>query len=112
MKIEIKSVLIGAVMIINLFLLMGFDDHKIEDRYDIEVYSVPTITKLGVGANQLAYTWFDKRTGEIVGALTTNNLRKDEPYIIYEGIFNPMKNPKGLKFVSGEEFFKYLKERD
>ena len=48
----------------------------------------------------------------LVGALSTNNLRKDEPYIIYEGIFNPMKNPKGLKFVSGEEFFKYLKVRD
>ncbi len=112
MRFEIKSLLIGVVMIINLFLLMGFDDHKIEDRYDVEVYSVPTITNLGAGAPALTYTWFDKRTGEVVGALGTINLRKDEPYIIYEGVFNPIKNSDGMKFVSGEEFFKYLKERD
>tara|TARA_A100001015_G_C14741572_1_gene613900 strand:- start:37 stop:327 length:291 start_codon:yes stop_codon:yes gene_type:complete len=93
MKLDIKSFLIGAVVIINLFFLMGFDNHEIEDRYDVEVYSAPTITNMGVGANQLAYTWFDKRTGEIVGALSTSNLRKDKPYIIYEGIFNPIKNP-------------------
>lgn len=112
MKLYIKGFLIGAVIIINLFFLMGFDEHKIENRYDVEVYSVPTVTNLGVGAPALTYTWFDKRTGEVVGALGTINLRKDKPYIIYEGVFNPIKNSDGMKFVSGEEFFKYLKERD
>ena len=52
------------------------------------------------------------RKALVVVDLGTINLRKDKPYIIYEGVFNPIKNSDGMKFVSGEEFFKYLKERD
>ena len=32
MKIDIKSFLIGVLTTVNLFLLMGFDDHKEENQ--------------------------------------------------------------------------------
>ena len=40
MKIDIKSFLIGVLTTVNLFLLMGFDDHEKESqigRYQLQI---------------------------------------------------------------------------
>ena len=40
MKVDIKSFLIGVLTTVNLFLLMGFDDHKEEKdigRYHVQL---------------------------------------------------------------------------
>ena len=91
MKLDIKSFIIGVLTTVNLFLLMGFDDHEEENKYDIE----------RIGGN---IVWFDKRTGEFVGNYSDSTERYRVP------------NSGGMnvssKYYTESQFIDYLKERD
>ena len=58
MKLDIKSFLIGILTTVNLFLLMGFDDHKDEaqknGRYQVII------------DNEGQKNWYDTRYGDKV----------------------------------------------
>ena len=58
MKVDIKSFLIGVLTTVNLFLLMGFEDHKEENlngRYQV-IYDPDGETQY----------WYDTRYGDKV----------------------------------------------
>ena len=57
MKLDIKSFLIGILTTVNLFLIMGFDDH--EEEKEIGRY------QLGMGASNFALV-MDTTNGEFV----------------------------------------------
>ena len=56
MKVDIKSFLIGILTTVNLFLLMGFDDH--EEEKEIGKY------KMTIWSSEMYV--FDTTTGEVV----------------------------------------------
>jgi len=98
MKVDIKSFLIGVLTTVNLFLLMGFDDHKSEDRngrYQITEHT-----------NGLK-TWYDTRNGEGVGSYYPTISQRQ----IYKG-YIAFEEGEVKEFENEKDFFKYLGERE
>ena len=94
MKLDIKSFLIGLLTTVNLFLLMGFDDHEDEaqknGRYQVII------------DNEGQKNWYDTRYGDKVAM----ELRS-YGYIL-------LKEKGGAKATFKKEFelVEALKERD
>ncbi len=94
MKLDIKSFLIGILTTVNLFLLMGFDDHKDEakknGRYQVII------------DNEGRKNWYDTRYGDKV-AMELGSFG----YIL-------LKEKGGAKANFAKEFevVEALKERD
>ncbi len=90
MKVDIKSFLIGVLTTVNLFLLMGFDDHK-RSAYDIE--------NISDGESELII-WFDTYSGKPVANV---DVEKGEFFIVNDSLEN--------EEVEDLDMFKYLQNR-
>ena len=67
MKLDIKSFLIGILTTVNLFLLMGFDDHKEEKN----------IGRYQASLDQGGILIIDTTNGELVRFRTTMGIGKE-----------------------------------
>ena len=65
MKVDIKSFLIGVLTTINLFLLMGFDDH--EEEKEIGRYQTVQLKKEVLGV-------MDTKNGQLVKYMNLDNV--------------------------------------
>ena len=94
MKLDIKSFLIGILTTVNLFLLMGFDDHK-DEAYKNGRYQV-------IIDDEGQKNWYDTRYGDKV-AMELGSYG----YIL-------LKEKGGAKATFKKEFelVEALKERD
>ena len=85
MKLDIKSFLIGILTTVNLFLLMGFDDHEDESqkngRYQVII------------DNEGQKNWYDTRYGDKVAM----ELKVMKSYIL-------LKEKGGAKATFKKEF--------
>ena len=90
MKVDIKSFLIGILTTVNLFLLMGFDDHK-RSAYDIEHI---------INGQDEFMIWFDTYNGKPVA---TANIKKGEFFIVNDS--------QEQVEVEDLEMFKYLEDK-
>ena len=77
MKVDIKSLLIGVLTIINIFLLMGFEHNNKEEkefgRYQfVEIYLEENPVLQGQ-----AFLWVDTSNGDIVASMGQTELARE-----------------------------------
>ena len=100
MTLDIKSFLIGVLTTVNLFLLMGFDDH--EEEKEVGKYDVEYVINHDSPTSYQTYNkyWIDTRTGEEIGMYESQNYK-------YKKLEGGVSEEMYYK-----DFHKYLKERD
>jgi len=98
MKLDIKSVLIGALLTVNVLLLLGLNSNAVGViRYDVEYVINHDSTKSYQTYNKY---WTDTRTGEEIGMYESQTF-----------LYTKLEGGVSEKMI-WRDFYKYLKERD